>query len=55
MQKIDDLLECVLRLILARNVVKRLAGLRLDVDLGVGFAEAHRVSAHPLAHLAEHE
>ena len=55
MQEIDDLLERVLGLVLAGHVVKRLAGLRLDVDLGVGFAEAHRVSAHPLAHLAEHE
>ena len=55
MQEIDDLLERVLGLVLAGHVVKRLAGLRLDVDLGVGFAEAHGVSAHALAHLAEHE
>ena len=55
MQEIDDFLERVLRFVFARHVVKRLAGLRLDVNLGVGFAKAHGVSTHALAHLAEHE
>ena len=55
MQEIDDLLEGVLGLVLARDVVKRLAGLRLDVDLGVRLAERHGIAAHLLAHPAEHE
>ena len=54
-QEIDDLLQRVLRLVLAGHVVKRLAGLRLDVDLGVGLAEGHGIAAHLLAHPAEHE
>ena len=48
MQKIHNLLEGLLGLVLARNVGEGLAGLRLDIDLGVALAEHHRVrAAHP--------
>ena len=64
MQKVDYLLQCVLGLVLARNVGKGFAGLRLNVYLGIGLAEAHRVAycaavrhaAHyQLAYKAEYE
>ena len=55
MQEVDDLLQGVLGFILAGNVVKRLAGLRLDIDLGMRLAKAHGIAAHRFAHPAEHE
>jgi len=64
MQKVDYLLQCVLGLVLARNVGKGFAGLRLNIYLGIGLAEAHRVAncaavrhaAHyQLAYKAEYE
>ena len=54
MQKVDYLLQCVLGLVLARNVGKGFAGLCLNVYLGIGLAEAHRVAHCAAARHAAH-
>ena len=55
-QEIHNLRERFLRLILTCNIRKGLAGLRLNIDLGIRFAEAHRIRADAAAlQLAHHE
>ena len=54
MQKVDYLLQCVLGLVLARNVGKGFAGLCLNIYLGIGLAEAHRVANCAAARHAAH-
>ena len=53
-QKIDDLGQRLLCLILSGDIRKRDAGLRLDIDLGICLAERHR-SACAAAHSLHHE
>ena len=50
MQKIHQLHECFLRLVLSGNISKAFAGSRLHINLGVALAKAHSVAAHALAH-----
>ena len=49
MQEIYDFRERFLRFVLARNIRERLAGLRLNINLCVCFAEAHCIGADPSA------
>ena len=50
MQKINQLHQCFLGLVLTCYIGKAFACLRLDIDLGIALAEAHSVAAHALAH-----
>ena len=55
MEEIHDFLQGILRLFLARHIGKGLAGLRLRVNLGIGFSKGHGIAAaHTLLHLLRH-
>ena len=50
MQKIHQLHQCFLSLVLTCYIGKAFACLRFHIDLGITLAEAHSVAAHALAH-----
>ena len=50
MQKIHQLHQCFLSLVLTCYIGKAFACLRFHIDLGIALAEAHGVAAHALAH-----
>ena len=50
MQKINQLHQCFLGLILTCYIGKAFACLRFHINLGITLAEAHSVTAHALAH-----
>ena len=50
MQKIHQLHQCFLSLVLTCYIGKAFASLRFHIDLSIALAEAHSVTAHTLAH-----